>query len=775
MIDPLIGVGSKPKPEVPRGDAYLNAARTLAAYEDDATRAGKLLEKSESEALTGVESRELSGLIASNRQIGRMLGRWTEPAPTSLEGNDEYLMSQFRVRCWRAHSRWEYLIGRHDDARSAPAPFLMQPQGPPETPRVPESQDPPAEPACRASFWTRMVVERIENQRKLFERGLGLNLEESHHSRSRYPAFNAIEIMDSIERDITGAMTLFDAWQSRMLCKEEWCALSHHVRFAQYGRAAMDRLWSRWELEELPGEFCREEAALVRWLSEAMAKKITINSRAAEDAPPIEVTSSTPATGPALRRRIDNRYVTEWGLPAASLSDPYTAPADSSQYRAHYIVPPEGPLAPWLTLRERVQSRLPHWHDTSKTILTDCQGQTLFAALRHPVCTSLFLDGEDLQQPHFRPAVNKLIGDLLITEGGSETAAHNRQQAIDSRYRSIRDDRSVAERDAAEMGARLRRNRARDVAATALAADPVKLREALATGSVELCLTSIVPVLGDGCPIPIPQYDQYEAFTELEKLSPIELHLRGDAGERREVQATIKVRQLWFVDAKDDRQAGHYWDSLRQSPFPSKTNDRNLTRLLGPALSPDLGGDASARADAMDVRLRALDARIPRLNRDLAAGRQSRGLSHSETLQTRGSIRSCRAEARSLRKDARALRCSGQQLKDMWRDSAFWNSGKKTHRMAARAAFLSHLMGEMPLLSGYRGCPLPKFVARVECEAKFLAAVAANANGYVPPVEHYALPELKAARKQFLNQIREHLRSFETTSVRMGAGTLRKF
>ncbi|MCY4564123.1 MAG: hypothetical protein OXE40_06525 [Gammaproteobacteria bacterium] len=407
--------------------------------------------------------------------------------------------------------------------------------------------------------------------------------------------------------------------------------------------------------------------------------------------------------------------------------------------------------------------------------MTDSQGQTLFAALRHPVCTSLFMDGEDLQHPHFRPVVKRLIGDLLIAEGRSESAAHDRKKAIRARYRSLRDDRGVAERDAAEMGARLRRNRARDVAATALAADPVKSREALATGSVELCLTSIVPVLGDGCPIPLPQYDQYEAFAELEKLSPIELHLRGDAGERRDVQATIKFRQLWFVDAKDDRQAGRYWDSLQQSPFPSKTNDRNLTRLLGPALSPGLGGDAGARADAMDARVRALDERIAQSNRGLSLGRPGGGESHSETLQALGSIRSCRAEARSLRKDASALRSSGQQLKEMWRDSASWNSGKKTHRMAARAALLSHLMGEMPLLSGYRGCPLPKFVARVECEAKFLAAMAANTDGYVPPVEHYALPDVKAARREFLDQIREHLRSFETTSVRMGAGTLRKF
>ena len=88
-------------------------------------------------------------------------------------------------------------------------------------------------------------------------------------------------------------------------------------------------------------------------------------------------------------------------------------------------------------------------------------------------------------------------------------------------------------------------------------------------------------------------------------------------------------------------------------------------------------------------------------------------------------------------------------MKAIWMRDGDWPCGVDEHRkVAALLALAGHLMGRVPLLSCASGRNLTE---RLDAEVKFLAAVANNEFGRLPPHD-LDTPEWRAARDAFTPQ-----------------------
>ena len=158
-----------------------------------------------------------------------------------------------------------------------------------------------------------------------------------------------------------------------------------------------------------------------------------------------------------------------------------------------------------------------------------------------------------------------------------------------------------------------------------------------------------------------------------------------------------------------------------------------MRQLLGDENSPELGGEVMAGIGALNAARRELDEIEDDYNEDHTRAARDRGADHPETLEI-GSIHSrVKEDLELIARRARTLEEAGKQLKALWLVEGDWPAGSDTHRhAAARLALVAHLMGETPLLS----CMSDKdLTEQLDSEVKFLAAVADNQDGQLPPVD----------------------------------------
>ncbi|MCY4565599.1 MAG: hypothetical protein OXE40_14140 [Gammaproteobacteria bacterium] len=378
-----------------------------------------------------------------------------------------------------------------------------------------------------------------------------------------------------------------------------------------------------------------------------------------------------------------------------------------------------------------------HTPHLARTALTDAQGRTIYAGLRHGAIDP-DIDRFRLSRIIADATRSQMAQDLLPPDHPYHSRIPFSEEKINaecSLYRIgadqlLRAERAaILENSAPIMRSRAGRNMAREVAAAALAANPQRLRQALDGQPVCLVLFQVVLKPHD------PNYDlrlQRNEFAALATSSPVPLRVRGADGRPCTVRVYVKVRQF-LVDGFGTRPEG--------SPA---SQDRAYSQLLGdPGPGIELGGDVKARiremnAAAAEVRsnVRTLETTLKRL------GRKPQG----EAVRER--IRSLKNELPHLENNIRALQGAGKQLKLL---RHLPNSDVKPEQVGALLALVGHLMGETPVLTACRSGASKTL--HLDAAVKFLAAVASTQGGHVPTIERQRAADWVRAYEPFRAQV----------------------
>ena len=281
---------------------------------------------------------------------------------------------------------------------------------------------------------------------------------------------------------------------------------------------------------------------------------------------------------------------------------------------------------------------------------------------------------------------------------------------------------------------------AMETATAALVADPEKYQSALDGTTVNLGLTSISLLTRDE----LGQWDdQYRAFAELERSSPIRLSVQTPEGSLHPVNASVRVRQF-VVSAEDEPFSGG-----RQNERHRRSFSDAFERLLGSADSPELGGDAAIRIVEMNDRIAQSRLELDELKRQNSLVQaEGRVVSIDAFLQD-FNLSARNVELVLEERSVRTLEAAGKQLKSILVSAGDRPAGKEERGNAmARVALVTHLMGETPLLSCMSG---RHFTQRLDSEIKLLATVAEMLDGGLPSLElDVDRAALQAARDAFL-------------------------
>ena len=232
-----------------------------------------------------------------------------------------------------------------------------------------------------------------------------------------------------------------------------------------------------------------------------------------------------------------------------------------------------------------------------------------------------------------------------------------------------------------------------EVAAAALTVDPEKARRALDGEAVAVDLYSISLLSASDSNKWIRQSTALFWLGKSEEGAPV--YLQSSDGTTRFCQVKVRTRQFALSAA-----GGHVLQPSYCKP------QLELQALLGPMDQWHLGGLAQARVVEMKSRAEAL----------------------------KGDTGPLRDERQRLQRQARTLSEAGQQLKALWAKHGGWPrdaDGDGQFKAAARVALLGHLMGATPLLNSDDS----NLVRQLDAETRFLATVANNSNGRVPPLD----------------------------------------
>ncbi len=344
--------------------------------------------------------------------------------------------------------------------------------------------------------------------------------------------------------------------------------------------------------------------------------------------------------------------------------------------------------------------------------------------------------------------------DLLIRDGSSPISSETCEHIA----REIRFSCNVATQYARRLHDEAQRSLERDVPAAALVADPEKLHKALGGETVDLhlgvirtgrlCKASwakrlLVPEMRDAA-----QTAANESLPGLHRRSgvPVQIGLIDGNERERQVSARVWIRDF-FVDLHKRKVRGTTTlpegadevscASGQATPqrVSAASKGASLGRLIGDAGSSDIGGDVETAVQTMHARARRLRCQSDELRREsrnvnpVVAGRESLSMA---LCGERESAR-LRDQAEALDNNARTLLAASAQLKQLlgsWGRSQYSLPVPVEDQVSARLALICHLMGETPVICRAHG----DFAQQLDAEVKFLAAVADNCNGSLPPL-----------------------------------------
>ena len=184
-------------------------------------------------------------------------------------------------------------------------------------------------------------------------------------------------------------------------------------------------------------------------------------------------------------------------------------------------------------------------------------------------------------------------------------------------------------------------------------------------------------------------------------------------------------------------------------------NRESVKQLLGSPATPDLGGEILGNIHQMNAHRRQLAELVEAMRASYLSERAKGGSDHPVAVSGRKTVARFERIIERTVKDAAALERAGRQLKDLWRRHDDWPVGEDAMAAAARLALVSHIMGELPLLSCARG---QHHSARLDLRVKLLAT--ASRHGELPTVEMEQTRPWRDARLAFeqpLQDIRPHV------------------
>lgn len=342
---------------------------------------------------------------------------------------------------------------------------------------------------------------------------------------------------------------------------------------------------------------------------------------------------------------------------------------------------------------------------------------------------------EDTSEVMTFAAERDVLGNVIP---GTETSvtknvAHRRflERVLETRYKDIQSIVHEVKSDPAKRAQYIEgmrqlasRNMAHEVLSAAIVSDPNKLQAALDGETVDVTLNSVVLVTPDwvrahymrGGPKDEQLMLQHQA-SALQSLDssrspnkPVELKIRDEEGQLREVKAHVKVRVLNFgvneyALARTMLPADFpVWRNLMGWGFSARLNNPQLQDLLGPSNRSELGGDVAEKLQALE-----------------------------------------NSENSKIQKQATLLREAATQAKAIWRNRSFWSGNNEPYKMVSRLALISHLMGETTLFNCKSG---KDRTGQLDAEAKYLAAVG-HATGHIPEPDLAHTDESRKMRTTF--------------------------
>ena len=324
-----------------------------------------------------------------------------------------------------------------------------------------------------------------------------------------------------------------------------------------------------------------------------------------------------------------------------------------------------------------------------RTTLTSNSGELLFRGLRHGVFAADGISAQRLRQ-HSDEQCRSFFDFQLSMQG---VGAQERAQFIEEKLQRLRSSPENATLVASFARGQAVYLMGHEVAAAALTADPEKARRALDGEAVAVDLYSIT-LLSAGQTVQWVTQSAALAWLAAPDESAT-VCLQSPDGATRSCQVKVRTRQFALSAT------GH------RVPQPSYCKLQfELRALLGPVDQWRLGGLAQARVVEMKARAEAL----------------------------KGDSGPLRDERQRLQRHVRILTEAGQQLKAQWAEHRGWPhdaDGDGQFKAAARVALLAHLMGATPLLNSNDS----NLVRRLDAETRFLATVAYNSDGRVPPLD----------------------------------------
>ncbi len=450
------------------------------------------------------------------------------------------------------------------------------------------------------------------------------------------------------------------------------------------------------------------------------------------------------------------------------------------------------------------RSQYAHPVNLAESVLRNEQGQTLYRGWRMGV-----LDSYDITPKHLRRMSDRQIGEMII-DLRSPTASSDPSDPLFGSPAVLTKRARASSAGAKKLAGALRQaaadTMAKDMAATMLAANPVLYRRALAGEVVDLPVSSVSLMTPDHIrrgksAEKTMLAHQQRALTKLANQGePLTLTSRNPQGELRQVRLRARVRQFSFgVNAGALRGAGKMsgnpklWQKLAGWGLSAKTNDPELTRLLGARGSTDVGGavddalqNLSRRIDAPERALRAnelygrlageRDALIARRHDlmtrpDSASDRTAtitRGQRLNELQRTTSRLAESNRQLAQAEQDLRQsdpafARTAGQrdaliarqnhitqlagQVKQMWNENRFTTQGREPYKMVSRLGALLNALGENPVINCKSG---KDRTGQYDAEVKYVSAFMDNQPGaQPPPLDAAPYPAARRARTRF--------------------------
>lgn len=726
---------------------------TARQVEADMQRAGKLLKQSRAQPLNDAERLELSSLVRSNRHNLVVLQHWLGRRRVELEGGGD-LSPQ-------ASTLYQGLLGRFSDNLLSLVDLICGWE-------LDERLDEPVNRAARAHANLLDADASLNVARDLSVPGLDETVKQRLIEDLQAHRDQLSHIRDAASGEIQSP-----PGELQLAAKKLWDTPLPLMKSNAGSSSGMAQLRTRWrnhtagDTREPVLPVAHEKVGQARMLQEYMKYRLAEAGVASRDMPDLktahddaykQVINDQPWD--AITKRVATTLPDSDGNAITVESRIVPGKALAAHFNEDYV-------ANGINSADRTQYR--HVPNLASTSVTNKSGKTLFAGLRHGVLDPYDINAKFLARlPDDR--LKDMIGDLLIRDGATDRARGSREQQIANRLMRIRTSPTHATKAAEAMRAQASRDMAREMATAALVSDPATLQRALAGETVDIDLSSISLLTPDPIMRRLGKRSgdertmlrhQQDAFAELGRDGPAELTVRDASGERQTVRANIKVRQFNFgvnfgavegVPVFRPHRRG--LKDLTGWGFAMERNDPHLNRLLGPPGEPGLGGDVrtrlgSLRAQAAELQ-RAERAQVPLLETDDATLAEARRVRYLGLLQ----------QMDEVDKRSRTLEEAGTQLKAIWANEEYARGGGDPYKMVSRLALVSQLMGETPLFNCKSG---KDRTGQLDAEVKFLATVADQQAGRLPPVDQ-DMARWRPARSDFTL----HTGNFEMQQLNTG-------